>query len=423
MIFRRAVTSRGRERGAAGLLILLVLVVGVAGWLVSGLSSTRLEIEQDKQTREALAEAKEALIGYAASDPNRPGELPCPDINNDGDTLPAPLFLNYDQNTDGTCVSLIGRLPYKRLRLPDVRDSGGELLWYALSDNFHAGVASAINSETLGQLTVAGPAPASNVVAVIFAPGPAFATQARDSANVNNIVQYLDGENATAPLTVFSSGPLDATFNDRLITISPGDLFAVVEKRVVKEVERALDDYFVTGSNVFPPPAKFDDAFCLGTAPIVSACNSDPSVDRGRIPANPTPSGWAPSALILQADASSWFQANGWRELVYYAPAYACAQPGGPNCTYCSLNPFDPRCSLATGGGFVTLNVPPGTPLANQKVVVMTAGKAMGGQLRFTSLEKTTPSNYVDLENNDDDNVYLRDRSSASFNDQATSIP
>ncbi|MGH9961440.1 MAG: hypothetical protein ACREBC_30645, partial [Pyrinomonadaceae bacterium] len=203
--------------------------------------------------------------------------------------------------------------------------------------------------------------------------------------------------------------------------------FSVVEKRVVKEVERALNDYYTLGPNVFPPPAPFSETTCLGTAPITTGCSSNPSVNQGRIPANPTPAAWTPGAYILQGSPSSWFQANGWRELVYYAPAYACTNPAGPNCTWCSLNPTDPGCSVATGGGFITLNVPPGTPLAPplapQKVVVIAVGKAIGSQMRGTNPEKTMPSNYVELENANADNTYVKDVVSVNFNDRAVSVP
>ncbi|MGH9961885.1 MAG: hypothetical protein ACREBC_32955, partial [Pyrinomonadaceae bacterium] len=74
-------------------------------------------------------------------------------------------------------------------------------------------------------------------------------------------------------------------------------------------------------------------------------------------------------------------------------------------------------------GGFLTLNVPPGTPLANQKVVVIAAGRTTGGQLRVTPAEKTTHSNYVELENADADDTYLKDTLSVTFYDRPINIP
>lgn len=413
-------TPSSRQSGVAALLFLFVLIFGVAGWLVSGLSSARFEIERDTQTAAALAKAKEALISYAANDPGatRPGELPCPDVNNDG------VIIVSQDYSGSNCTNLLGRLPYRTLGLPDLRDADGERLWYALSNNFRANGTNAINSDTTGQLVVTGSSPASNVVAIVFSPGPALSAQVRNTANVNDATHFLEGENANGPPN-YVAGMTSATFNDRALTIVADELFSIVEKRVIKEVERALSHYynFDPMQRVFPPPARFNDSDCF-TPPITTGCQSDPSVDQGRIPANPTPRAWTPSAGIANLDETDWFQANGWREMIYYAPAYACTNPGGPDCTWCSLYPLDPRCSVATGAGFATLNVPPGTPLANQKVVVIAAGRARPpAQVRGNNLEKTTLSNYVELENANEDNTYVRDVVSVNLNDRVLSIP
>ncbi|MGH8743001.1 MAG: hypothetical protein ACREUY_01845, partial [Burkholderiales bacterium] len=73
-----------RERGQGLLVLLALLFIVSAGLIFSLARPTSLNIATDKQTTTALAQAKDALIGYAASDANRPGELPCPDVNNDG---------------------------------------------------------------------------------------------------------------------------------------------------------------------------------------------------------------------------------------------------------------------------------------------------------------------------------------------------
>jgi hypothetical protein len=68
-----------RESGQ-GLFVLLALLFFVGAGLIFSLARPAPpNIKNDKQTTAALADAKAALIGYAASDANRPGELPCPD--------------------------------------------------------------------------------------------------------------------------------------------------------------------------------------------------------------------------------------------------------------------------------------------------------------------------------------------------------
>src|SRR5665647_2016844 len=116
--------GRGKQHGAALLVMLVILVIGAAAVLITSLSTTALKNARQKTTSDALAQAKDALIGYAVSDTNRPGELPCPDFDNDG-------MITLADYSGSNCKSLIGRLPWKTLGLPDLRDGSGEHLWYA----------------------------------------------------------------------------------------------------------------------------------------------------------------------------------------------------------------------------------------------------------------------------------------------------
>src|SRR5215470_15938884 len=165
--------------------------------LVTGLNtaSARMALQRDEATQAALKQAKEALIGYAALRPTRPGALPCPDLDDNGiaggnhpdygnnsELFPGGIHGGTNCDTPG---KRIGRLPWRTLGLPDLRDSSGERLWYAMSDNFR-NIGTPINSDTPGQLTVTGIAPASNVIAIIFAPGATLAGQDRSAgANAN----------------------------------------------------------------------------------------------------------------------------------------------------------------------------------------------------------------------------------------------
>ena len=115
--------AQARQRGAALMLMLVIVVMGIAAALVGSLSTTALKNARQETTAVALAQAKDALIGRAVSDNNMPGSLPCPDTNDDGS---AELLSGND------CPSYIGRLPWKTLDLPDLRDGSGERLWYAL---------------------------------------------------------------------------------------------------------------------------------------------------------------------------------------------------------------------------------------------------------------------------------------------------
>src|SRR4051794_33823757 len=97
----------GRWQRGFGAIVMLVLVAGAAaGAAMLAFSPTNaLPLENDRKPTDALATAKEALIGYSvsrgapacytvASSPvctsitegqqNRPGMLPCPDLDGDG---------------------------------------------------------------------------------------------------------------------------------------------------------------------------------------------------------------------------------------------------------------------------------------------------------------------------------------------------
>ena len=105
-----------REDGFVALLTLLVLVIGSLYLIVDGLNAAAAgaTLHREDVTALALQQAKEALIARAAFDLNHPGSLPCPDRDNDGVA---------DLLAGNNCFSYIGRLPWKTLGLPDLRDA------------------------------------------------------------------------------------------------------------------------------------------------------------------------------------------------------------------------------------------------------------------------------------------------------------
>lgn len=241
---RQHIALPATQRGVVVLLMLLILAVSAASYfLVKRLNGNALNAERDKITAAALVQARDALIGRAASDSNRPGELPCPDVNNDGQSA-----------FSTTCTNLVGRLPWYTLRLPDLRDGYGERLWYALVDNFHAGDTLALNTTTTGRLSITGTSPANNVIAIVFSPGPALGNQSRDSTNVNSVANYLEGDNANLD-TVYETRNASDTFNDKLLPITHSDLFSVVTRRVTTEISAQLASF--VAYNPFPDTLAF----------------------------------------------------------------------------------------------------------------------------------------------------------------------
>lgn len=188
------------QRGFAPLFVALVLLAVLASAAALATSTQTLERGRDLATERALAQAREALVSHAADRPvDRvvgPGYLPCPDLDNDG-------------WAESTCGSLtghlgqaqrLGRLPWKTLGLPDLRDGHGERLWYAVSTR-HKGLLNCAASApcidmspgvAVGTLTVRDGSGAvvhdgtlpqagagAGAAAVVLAPGPPI-TRASD---------------------------------------------------------------------------------------------------------------------------------------------------------------------------------------------------------------------------------------------------
>ncbi|MBE0616262.1 MAG: hypothetical protein IH604_21550 [Burkholderiales bacterium] len=206
-------------------------------------SRTALTVARTTKNQAVMQAAKAALIVWAAAEASQPtsgqgfqlGALPCPDINNDG----------VSDYSGQNCAGLLGRLPYKTLGIADLRDASGEQLWYAISSNFVRSTNNVINSDKQGLLTMTGLAPASNVIAVVLAPGARLGAQNRGAAGINTASNYLENSNGTANSTNFVTATENVTdevnfFNDQLLAIAHEDLFSLVEPAVAARIQRDI---------------------------------------------------------------------------------------------------------------------------------------------------------------------------------------
>ena len=244
------------QSGAVLLAFILVLITGTSYLLVNRLNNYSSNT-RDTETQVALLEAKEALLSYAMNYPELrattekgPGFLPCPDNH----ILTDPLFGNPSSNCAVSTGTTLGRLPYKILGLGDLRESGGELLWYAVSNNFKNTLSNntVINSEIPGLLNVDA---VSDIVAVIIAPGTPVSDQ-NGRPSINKI-DYLEDVNADSDASTFTTSGA-GEFNDRLVTITREELMAVVEQRVVNELRAVLADYY-SNYGAYPWMTAFAD--------------------------------------------------------------------------------------------------------------------------------------------------------------------
>lgn len=235
-----------RQRGAALIIMVLILMLGLITLFTFRMDRKGPELEADRKTALALAQAKEALLGRAASHTTssssptptpRPGILPCPDTHARG---------SFNEGiADPNCkTNALGRLPWRTLDLPDLGDGAYGRLWYKLSVNFQGKAGVKVNTTTLGTLTVGGAGPL--FAAIVFAPGAPLDGQIRDNANYNNFLAYLEGYTNVAD-TNFDTTP-GQPINDRLITILPSEIKNVIVPVVAEDMRIALDGYS-------PPPS------------------------------------------------------------------------------------------------------------------------------------------------------------------------
>lgn len=333
-------TPRSRQQGYA-LIVFVALLTTAALTLAAKVVSNNAgnQITRDKITADALAQAREALIGRAATDNNRPGTLPCPDNNNDGIA---------DLLSGNNCPSYIGRLPWRTLGLPDINDGSRERLWYALSNNFRDdNSAEPINSDTQGNRSVYDPNNTlitDRAVAVVFSAGDALAGQRRETS-INEVCtatgtslprnwcvsNYLDADTVHTLNNASQTGPyiagrvLDTSgnlmVNDKLVVIQARDIMPIIEKRVASEVRTLLIAYFAA-NHYYPYPAPYSNAVCDH-----SHCQGDTSLCRGRLPRSEA-SGNANWNL------PGWIRSNDWYRTIYYSVGKSSLQfPTGITCS------------------------------------------------------------------------------------------
>ncbi len=394
-------TLYNRQHGAAALIFVLLLITVGLGVFVGVANNHTILVKQahDRMSVKARAEAKDALLGFAISNPTR-GFLPCP-------ADPALAGTATEGTAMTSCNSdalRIGRLPWRTLGIDDLHDGYGEALWYAVDGNFTADAATINRASSVGTLTVNG---SGNIAAIIFSVGSPIGGQLRGN-NVSACAttgaalrqdycatNYLDVDpggisNADAN-TAFTQSRTD-TFNDTLLMISANQFFEGVEKRVLQQVRTCLRTYASDPGN---PTGLYPWAHAVsGTGYSSTSFYSDnTTVITGRIPdqvvnsvmVGSVPIAWSancplPCPTIAPgvscATSKNWLM--DWHELIFYAvsPQYTPSGPGG---------------GIA---GSLTVN---GTPYV--RAVAMLAGASLTGQSRVSLTDKDVLNNYLEGNN------------------------
>ncbi len=252
--------SSQRQQGAALLLIMLGLIMAMSTILLANLSRDDLRTHQLSLSMAQLAKARAALIDFAVVNPNlnlgQAHGLPCPDIDASGG------FAEGEAHTSACGapgVSVIGRLPWRTLGLPPLKDAAAACLWYVVSGSYKQAAAETvemINTDSNGQLQLFDVESASiaeglsaedRPVAMVIAAMQPLATQARPGFTAGNQcvpdanpAGYLDTDAVSGAANSVLSGVADALdvfarvagdseeHNDRIVTITRRD----IERRV-----------------------------------------------------------------------------------------------------------------------------------------------------------------------------------------------
>lgn len=261
------------QKGAVLLIFIAALVMSMA-WLsyaLLGDLGQKLKRQQAQDVGMVLAEAKENLLVFAASEPDLYdsstgiGHLPCPDFDNNG----SPDGNNCNTNLN----NVVGRLPHQQTTnyflfseyMSKSLDSlsSSKSIWYAISGYsgltpdfrtvndgpkprkvpLNSSVVNTISLKSCGNGIVC--LDGKPVVAVLIAAGAPLSTQTGRSSSPTDFRQYLDSSNADNDLYNFVSsfpsnqncltGKVTDCFNDKVIAITIEEWVNAMERRVKSE--------------------------------------------------------------------------------------------------------------------------------------------------------------------------------------------
>lgn len=327
-----------KQHGAALMVMLVIMVMGAATFLVSSLSRSALQIQQNQNSSQILVQAKEVVLGYVlngSGGSQRPGELMYPDVLSSSESP-----TNYDGASESGCfdstkptasppytplissnisnMRCIGRLPWNNLSMaisnPTENDPTGFMPWYMFSRNLidpntpiNSGLLNTYPYPWLTVRDMKGNMLSSRVAIVIIVPGAALPGQSRPpSPNLGGPDQYLDSitvqAGCTAPCVqgIYKNYDLDDDyimgdehrwipdpnnpanqiedssyqFNDKLIYITIDELMPVIVKRAAGEARSALKSYYNANTH-------FPDASALGSSGTYTPVSGN---DSGMLP-------------------------------------------------------------------------------------------------------------------------------------------
>jgi hypothetical protein len=334
-----------RQRGVAVLLIALVLIVGFGALLYARLGKWAQATTASRNVNSAvLAHAKAALIGYVAKEvldlgEDVPGRFPCPES-------PSLAGTTTEGQAAGNCSPTIanrtvGRLPWRTLGIDKLVDASGEPLWYAVSPSWIMAfgippIPPRINAGSTGDLSFDG---TSDVVAVVFAPGPALLvnpaanqvaagcaarSQSRnDRSHVPaggnpDYRDYLECQNASSPIgaafgTTIVDNASNQVLNDQAVYITAKEILNAMQGPLAERLQRTVAPLLSEYSALWPSGNFLPYAFSFTVAPETvttaqlcgpSATTVPPQATEGLLPLAPNAAGCISTWASLSVSGS-----------------------------------------------------------------------------------------------------------------------
>lgn len=361
------------QQGSALIILMLVLVLAGMAALLTSLDHRDVKIERERKTAVALSEAKAALIGYAVTNTTvvSLGYLPNPDlgpgVNTEGSS--AAVMGAAD-------ITLVGKLPWKKLGIAIQKDGSGECLWYAVSGRLKVNPTTpALNWDTQGQIDVvnaAGNIIATNLAALIVSPSQSIGAQDHQIADASlvqcggnydakNYLDTYDIANAVAGQVNYFPGSANnrqaANTNNKQFVLANNDFYNdrfsfITVDEIFRMIVRRSD--FSTQINSLLNDSGFRNQVELGhpqtkAVSVLGTKGADNIVCNNL--SNPTNRSFC----------------NNWKEMILLTelPVPASIMIDGAATGSCSR-------------------------------VVIFGGQRWGGQVRLTAGDKNTPANYLE---------------------------
>ncbi len=311
-----------RQCGAALLILLLALSVGLAGALLGTRESspgTRAADAVENAT--ILARARGVLLSRALADGNRPGTLTCPASGEHGKGV-----------IDGDwCDPELGRFPYRTLQIDPLRTADGEQLWYAMDQSLRDRLsAQPVNpQEKGGGLRFNGE---DGYAAVLLAPGPPLPDLDQRRDGDADVGDYLEGGNDNEEALAFTNCRSGDDCNDRAVGISADELFHRIQRRLARRVAAELRDFYTSkelaGDGYLPYAANFGSEECdanqyrgqlaLKDEDGLSEDGEDGTGDCGGDAGILTKADFRPDDYEEDGDFKGWIEENEWFKFIVY---------------------------------------------------------------------------------------------------------